>query len=174
MEVIQKSVATVVVEAVKQFHVPGIGAGADDGGRSLGEGRMLREVVDTVVKRTETICGSGFQDRRFRMEMAVRRSCGRLHDFTEWAEDQELYIDPVTNVTEENSAYNSNLHYVLARRTEGEAFDVVKNVAGQNGGEAWRKPCRGFSGKTQGKRPHLIRKCARAKKLHEATGMAEK
>ena len=45
--------------------------------------------------------------------MAVTGSCGRLHDFMEWAEDQELYIDFVTSVTEENSGYNSNLYYVL-------------------------------------------------------------
>ena len=77
-------------------------------------------------------------------------------------------------VTEENSGYNSNLCYVLAQRTEGEAFDVVKNVAGQNGGEAWRKLCRRFTGKTGGKRLHLIRKCenpTRVKKLNEVTGM---
>ena len=177
MEVIQKSVATAVVEAMKHFHLPGSGAGAEDGGRSLGEGRMMREVVDTVVKRTDKFCGSGFQDWKFRMEMAVRGSCGRLHDFMEWAEEQELYIDPVTSVTEENSGYNSNLYCVLAQRTEGEAFDVVKNVASQNGGEAWRKLCRRFSGKTRGKRLHLIRKCVnppRVKKLNEVTGMVEK
>ena len=103
MEVIQKSVATAVVEAMKQLHLPDIGAGTDDVGRSLGEGRMMREVVDTVVKRTEKFCGSGFQDWKFRIEMAVRGSCGRLHQFMEWAEDQEMYIDPVTSVTEENS-----------------------------------------------------------------------
>ena len=92
MEVIQKSVATAVVEAMKHFHLPGSGAGAEDGGRSLGEGRMMREVVDTVVKRTDIFCGSGFQDWKFRMEMPVRGSCGRLHDFMEWAEEQELYF----------------------------------------------------------------------------------
>ena len=90
---------------------------------------MMREVVGTIVKRTEKFGGTGFQDWKFRIEMAVKGSCGRLHDFMEWAEDQELYIDPVTSVTEENSGYNSNLYCVLAQRTEGEAFDVVKNVA---------------------------------------------
>ena len=68
------------------------------------------------------------------MEMAVKGSRGKLHEFMEWAEDLELYIDPVTSVTEENLGYNSNLYCTLALRTEGEAFDVVKNVAGQNGG----------------------------------------
>ena len=50
-------------------------------------------------------------------------------------------------------------------------------MAGQNGGEAWRKLCRRFSGKTRGKRLHLIRKCenpTRAKKLNEVTGIVEK
>ena len=81
------------------------------------------------------------------------------------------------SVTEENSGYNSNLYYVLAQSTEGEAFDVVKNVAGQNGGEAWRKLCRRFSGKACGKRLHLIRQCVnptRVKKLNEVTAMVEK
>ena len=80
-------------------------------------------------------------------------------------------------VTEENSGYNSNLCYVLAQRTEGEAFDVVKNVAGQNGGEALRKLCPRFTGRTGGKRLHLICKCVnptRVKKLNEVTGMVEK
>ena len=43
-----------------------------------------------------------------------------------------MYIDPATSVTEENRGYNSNLYKILAQRTEGEAFEVVKNVAGQN------------------------------------------
>ena len=42
MEVIQKSVATAVVKAMKQLHLPGTGAGTDDVGRSLGDGRMMR------------------------------------------------------------------------------------------------------------------------------------
>ena len=128
---------------------------------------MMREVVDAIVKRTEKFGGTGFQDWKFRIEMAVTGSCGRLHDFMEWAEDQELYIDPVTSVTEENSGYNSNLYYVLAQRTEGEAFDVVKKVAGQNGGEARRKLCRRFSGKTRGKRLHLIRKSDESEEARE-------
>ena len=90
---------------------------------------MMREVVDTVVKRTEKFGGSGYQDWKFRMEMAVLESCGKFHEFIEWAEDEDLYIDPVTSLNEENRGYNSNLHHVWAQRTEGEAFDVVKNVA---------------------------------------------
>ena len=57
---------------MKQFHLLGKGAGATDGGRSGGEGRMMREVVDTVVKRTETFGGNGFQDWKFRREIAIK------------------------------------------------------------------------------------------------------
>ena len=125
MEMIRLTVAAAVAEALKQLNFASAGVGGEDGGRSGGEGRMMREVVDTIVKRTEKFGGTGFQDWKFRIEMAVKGSCGRLHDFMEWAEDQELCIDPVTSVTEDNSGYN-----VLELRTEGEAFNVVKNVAG--------------------------------------------
>ena len=78
MGVIQKSVATAVV-AMKQFRLLlDVGAGAEDGGRSGGEGRMMREVVGTVGKRTKKFGGSGVQDSKFRMELAVKGSCGKL------------------------------------------------------------------------------------------------
>ena len=98
MEMIRLTVAAAVAEALKQLNFASAGVGGEDGGRSGGEGRMLREVVDTIVKRTEKFGGTGFQDWKFRIEMAVKGSCGRLHDFMEWAEDQEFYIDPVTSV----------------------------------------------------------------------------
>ena len=99
-----------MAEALKQLNFARAGVGGEDGGRSGGEGRWMWEVVDTIVKRTEKFGGKGFHDWKFRIEMAVKGSCGRLHDFMEWAEDQELYIDLVTSVTDENSGYNSNLY----------------------------------------------------------------
>ena len=65
----------------------------------------------------------------------------------------------------------------LLRRRREKLSTSVKNVAGQNGGEAWKKLCRRFSGKTRGKRLHLIRRCVnpmRVKKLNEVTGMVER
>ena len=96
MEMIRLTVAAAVAEALKQLNFASAGVVGEDGGRSGGEGRMMREVVGTTVKRTEKFGGAGFQDWKFRIEMAVKGSCGRLHDFMEWAEDQELYIDLVS------------------------------------------------------------------------------
>ena len=80
-EMIRLTVAAAVAEALKQLNFASAGVGGEDGGRSGGEGRLMREVVDTIVKRTEKFGGAGFQDWKFRIEMAVKGSCGRLHDF---------------------------------------------------------------------------------------------
>ena len=128
MEMIRLTVAAAVAEALKQLNFASAVVGGEDGGRSGGEGTMMWEVVDTIGKRTEKFGGADFQDWKFRIEMAVKGSCGRLHDFMEWAEDQELYIDPVTSVTEENSGYNSNLYYVFAQRTEREKLSTSSKM----------------------------------------------
>ena len=86
-EMLRLTVAAAVAEALKQLNFASAVVGGEDGGRSGGEGTIMREVVDTIVKRTEKFGGAGFQDWKFRIEMAVKGSCGRLHDFMEWAED---------------------------------------------------------------------------------------
>ena len=70
MEMIRLTVAAAVAEALKQLIFASAGVGGEDGGRSGGEGRMMREVVDTI---TEKFGGAGFQDWKFRIEMAVKR-----------------------------------------------------------------------------------------------------
>ena len=170
MKAIQESVAMALSEALKQMQMANVGAGTNPGAKGM------RETVDTVVKRTDKFTKDGFHDWKFRIEMSVKGSCGKLHEFMQWAEGQELFIDPETSVPEPDRGYNANLYYILAQRTDGEAFDVVKNVMNQNGGEAWRKLCRIFSGKTRGKRLHLIRKCVnppKIKKFNEVPGMFE-
>ena len=89
MEMIRLTVAAAVAEALKHLNFASAVVGGEDGGRSAGEGRMMREVVDTIVERTEKFGGTDFQDSKFRIEMAAIGSCGRLHDFMGLAEGQE-------------------------------------------------------------------------------------
>jgi hypothetical protein len=127
----------------------------------------LQQTVDTTVKRMDKFSKDGFQDWKFRLEMAVKGSSGRLAAVLSWAESQEVSIDPETSVQAEDHELNDNLYYILAQLAEGEALDVVKNVPGQNGGEAWRKLCRHFSAKTRGKRLHMIRKSVNPAKVNK-------
>ena len=116
MEVIQKSVATAVVEAYKELHMARMVTGG--------------EVPD----------GDGRQ--------GVQREASRIHGV---GGGPGPVRRPGDEVTEENQGYSSNLYFVWAQRTKGDSFNVVKNVVSQNGGEAWRKLCRRFSGKTRGR-----------------------
>ena len=136
----------------------GGGSAGEDGGRGGGEGRILWKVVDTVVKRTEKF-GGNFQDWKFRLDMARQEELREAPHFLGVAQDEVVFVAPCEKVTEENRGYNANLCHFLSQRTEEEAFDVVTNVMGQKGGEAWRKLCRRFSAKVRGKRLHRVRKC---------------
>ena len=168
MKVIQDAVATAVSETMKQMTMSGAG---------FQEKSSQHRTVDTIMKRMDKFHKDNFQDWKFRLEMCIKGSNQKFHTLMSWAEDQELYIDMETSVKDEDREMNCNLYYILAQLTEGEAFDVVKNVGNQNGGEAWRKLCRRFSGKTRGKRLHMIRKSVnppKIKKLSEVMGMIEK
>ena len=73
--------------------------------------------------------------------------------------------------------FNSKVHDVLAQLTGGETFDPVPNVAGLTGGEARRRLCKRFAGRTTGSRVHLIRECVNApkvKKLSDAMSVVER
>ncbi len=169
LEAIQKSVAVAVAETMKQMQAAGMPTGPKP--------MSMQQTVDTIVKRMDKFNKDHFQDWKFRLEMVVKGSCGPLAELMKWAELEELYSDLMTVLEPENRELNDNLYYILAQLCEGEAFDVVKNVADQNGVEAWRRLRRRFSGKTRGKRLHMIRKSvnpAKIKKLTDVMGMLGK
>ena len=98
--------------------------------------------VEQIVKRIDT-----FKERTFRIGSSGLR----------WTQ-----VDSINNeedVSQDQIDFNSKVYYVLAQRTGGEAFDLVRNVTELNGGEAWRRLCKRFGGRTTGKRVHLTRKC---------------
>ena len=82
---------------------------------SGGEGRLMREVVDTIVKRTEKFGGTGFQDWKFRIEMAVKGAVGGFMISWSGRRIRSCTLIRSRGVTEENSGYNSNLYYSLLR-----------------------------------------------------------
>ena len=135
MEAIQKSVAVAVAEAMQQMQAASLGAAATP------KPTAMQKTVDTVVKRMDKFNKDNFQDWRFRLEMFIKGNNARLAALMNWSELQEVPIDPETSVNLEDRELNDNLYYILAQLTDGEAFVVVKDVEGQNGGEAWRKLC---------------------------------
>ena len=69
---------------------------------------------------------------------------------------------------------NSELYVALAEKSEGEAFDVVRNVPDKNGAET--RLCGRFDSRTFGKHFLLTRKCIsppRIKELKHTTAMIE-
>ena len=169
LEAIQQSVAVAVAEAMKQMQAAGVSTNSKP--------ISIQHIVDTIVKRMDKFSKDYFQDWKFRLEMVVKGSSGKLAELMSWAESQELCIDPLTSVKPEDRELNDNLYYILAQLCEGEAFDIVKNVGGQNGVEAWRRLRRRFYGKTRGKRLHMIRKSvnpAKIKKMTDVLGMIER
>ena len=136
----------------------------------------VQQAVDTTVKRMDKFGKDNFADWKFKLEVGLRGSHSRLAELLKWAEEHDGSID-VDLMSEEDAALNHNLYLILAQVTMEEAFDVVKNVEGQNGAEAFRRLCRRFSGRTRGKRLHLIRRSvnpARVKKLSDVMGSIER
>ena len=124
MEAIQKSVAIAVSETMKQIHAAGMGATA--GPKPM----TMQQTVDTTVKRMDKFNKDNFQDWKFRLEMAVKGSSGKLAALMSWAESQDLFIDPRTSVNPEDHELNDNLYYILAQLSEGEAFDFGQECGG--------------------------------------------
>ena len=62
---------------------------------------------------------------------------------------------------------NMALYANLVEKTEGEAFEVVRNVPDENGAEAWRRLCNRYDSRTMGKRIHLTRKCISPPRIND-------
>lgn len=133
--------------------------------------------VEQVVKRTDVFKGENFQDWKFKLEMTVQSANLKAYSYMQTCEQLDDELDADHDIPEESKDFNTKLYYILTQRTSGESFDLVRNVSDLNGGEAWRRLCKRFGGRTTGKRVHLTRKCVnppRVKKLSEAMSMVEK
>ena len=131
-------------------------------------------MVEALVKRIESFNGTGFQDWKFKFEMAVKAIQTGALDMLQTSETSEKEVCFSSEIEQQIS---SQICFILARKFQGEAFDLVKNVPELNGIEAWRRLCNRFDARTLGKRVHLIRKCVNPphiKKLQEAMGMIER
>ena len=64
----------------------------------------------------------------------------------------------IFNDHDECKALNPHWYFIIAQRTEGEAFDIVKNIPDSNGAAAWQKLLRRYDGKSMGKQLHLLRR----------------
>ncbi len=168
MEVIQQAVSAAVAAAMREM--------GPAGGGGSGRPQSMQQVVDTTIKRMDRFVKEGFTDWKLKLEMGLRGCHPRMAEILKYAEEQDGPVD-VDLMEEEDQGTNHNLYIILAQITGEEAFDVVKNVEGQNGAEAFRRLCRRFSGKTRGKRLQMIRRSvnpSKIKKLSEVMGMIEK
>ena len=146
-------------------------AGSKDGGRQ-------GDAVEKLLKRTETFDGNNFQDWKFRVETNMRAV---LLDGAAILKQSEHATGDIAEKDLINFNLDVNvdkiLFYFLAAACKGEAFDIVRNVPGGLGAEAWRRLCRRFGAKTRGKKVVLLRRCVnppKVKQLGEAPGLIEK
>ena len=170
----QENVAlTQQVQQLQQGMQAGAGAFAGFGG-----GARAGDAVEKLLKRTEAFDGNNFQDWKFRVETNLMPVLEEAAKLVKWAENENDPLDDA-DVMEENFSESTDkaVYYFLTSACKGEAFDIVRNVAGTCGAEAWRKLCKRFGAKTRGRKVVLLRKCVnppRIKKLTDAPAFIEK
>ena len=167
---LQNALAVGVGEAVGQALQENLG----QSGVGLKTEQCHKNMVEALVKRIESFNGIGFQDWKFKFEMAVNAIQTGALDMLQTSETSEKEVCFSSEIEQQIS---SQIYFILAQKLQGEAFDLVKNVPELNGIEAWRRMCNRFDARTLGKRVHLIRKCVnppKIKKLQEAMGMIER
>lgn len=86
-----------------------------------------------------------------------------------WAEQRTESVGSSELVDAAQAQLNHHLYRILVDKTQGEAFNLVKDVEGTNGVEAWRKLTRRLSGRTRGKRLHLTRLCVNPPPIKKVT-----
>ena len=115
-------------------------------------------------KNIEKLDVKTFKDWKFRLEMAAKAvDPGYFQLLNTWAA-KDAPID-MTHDTAPNQGASSEIYYLLAQKTSGEAFDLIKGVPEQNGAEAWRLLVARFDAKTIGKEMLLARKCVNPPKV---------
>ena len=139
-------------------------AGSKDGGRQ-------GDAVEKLLKRTESFDGNNFQDWKFCVETnmrAVLLDGAAILKHSEHATGDIAEKDLIDFNLDVN--VDKILFHFLTAVCKGEAFDIVRNVPGGLGAEAWRRLCRRFGAKTRGKNVVLLRRCVNP----EAPGLVGK
>ena len=60
---------------------------------------------------------------------------------------------------------NKQMFWIFTSNCSGEAFDIIKGVEKDNGGEAWRKLCARYDSRTLGKEMQLARQVVSPPKI---------
>ena len=145
-------------------------AGSQGGGRQ-------GDAAEKLLKRTEMFDGNNFQDWKFRVETnmrAVLLDGAAILKQTEHASRdiaEKGLTDSHLNVNVDKTSF-----YFMAAACKSGVFDIVRNVPGGLGAEAWRRLCRRFGAKTGGNKVVLLRRRAnppKVKQLAEAPGLIE-
>ena len=105
----------------------------------------IKNMVEALVKRIESFNGTGFQDWKFKFEMAVKAIQTGALDMLQTSETSEKEVCFSSEIEQQIS---SQICFILAQKFQGEAFDLVKNVPELNGIEAWRRLCNRFDART--------------------------
>ena len=143
--------ATAVVEAIKQVHLFAVGTFGKDGGHSMAEGRMMREVVELSSRELRSVVAAG---------------CGGA--FLDCAEVQGLFFDLETSVTEENRGCNS----IVLRPSPLDRWRSFRRGKKCDAPEPWRGMEETLSAIFRNTpTPHPDMRPTRIKKLHEAMGV---
>ena len=155
-------------------------AGMKGDGKGARLGGIKKTLVEQARKAVETFKGTDFTDWKFRTQMtmiSIDPNMKKFFELVAQCDDDIENVDQVFQGQPECKDLSSHWYFVLAQRTEGEAFDIVKNVPDSNGAAAWQKLLRRYDGKSMGKQVQLLRRVVnpgRVKKMGDLMAAIEK
>ena len=133
-----------------------------------------KDFYNSLGKRIDGFKDGNFQTWKYKLESAVAYLSTDVAEIMKVSEkfsnkfDLDVAESDPDNGILNNEAFkqaNLELYFALTEKTEGESFDIVHNVAEQNGGEAWRRLCVRFDSRTLGKQIHSTRKVINPPKI---------
>ena len=142
---------------------------------SGGTNTYRKSITESLSKRVDAFKNSGFENWQFKIITATRavsdegykvlekgKEAGDTSVPDDWASSQGPRMDEA----------NREIYFALTEKTEGEAFDIVRNVQLQNGAEAWRRLLVRFDSHTLGKEILLARKVVSPPKIKQLKDIA--
>ena len=124
---------------------------------------------EEVPKQLEIFEGDSFVEWQFKLRSLVLTYAGRetvdaMDTARKW-EDPVKEQDYAADVKALYIDLSAKLYNILATKTKGDAYVMMRNVPDMNGLEAYRRLCHRFDSKTIGKRVTLIRKVVNPTKV---------
>ena len=126
-----------------------------------------KNFTEAMNKNVDKLDVKTFKDWKFKLEMAAKAVHVGYYQLLDLWEKKLETIDLDLDDAQ-NQAASAEIYYLLAQKTEGEAFDLIKGVPNQNGAEAWRLLVGRFDAKTIGKEILLARRCVNPPKVKTA------